>query len=127
MLPGSPGSPKVVAVCYHGAMTKRLGHDDRIRLMKFLCSFAWADLRVHEKEKIFIRKMVKKLSLDEAEARAVEGWLKVPPPADEVDPQDIPPEHKKIFLESARAIVLADGEVDPNEKINLSLLEELLR
>jgi uncharacterized tellurite resistance protein B-like protein len=108
-------------------MTKRLGREDRLRLMKFLCSFAWADLRVHEKEKAFIRKMVKKLSLDEAEAASVEGWLKVPPPADEVDPQDIPPEHKKIFLESARAIVLADGEVDPNEKINLSLLEELLR
>src|SRR5215471_12361920 len=105
--------------------TKRLGREDRLRLMKFLCSFAWADLRVHDKEKAFIRKMVKKLSLDDGEAAAVEGWLKVPPPADEVDPQDIPAEHKKLFLESVRAIVLADGEVDPNERESLTLLEEL--
>ena len=108
-------------------MSKRLGKEDRLRLMKFLCSFAWADLRVHEKERAFIHKMVKKLSLDEGEAAAVEGWLKVPPRADEVDPQDIPNEYKQLFLESARAVILADGEVDPNERINLSLLEELLR
>jgi uncharacterized tellurite resistance protein B-like protein len=108
-------------------MSKRLGKEDRLRLMKFLCSFAWADLRVHETERAFIRKVEKKLGLDEDEVAAVEGWLKVPPRADEVDPQDIPVEHRKLFLELARAIVLADGEVDPNERISLTLLEELLR
>jgi hypothetical protein len=70
--------------------------------------------------------MVKKLSLDETEARAVEGWLRVPPRPDEVDPQDIPTEHRKLFLDAVRGIILADGEVDPEERINLSLLEELL-
>lgn len=108
-------------------MTKRLGKEDRLRLMKFLCSFAWADLQVHDKERLFIRKMAKKLNLDEAEAADVERWMKVPPRADEVDPQDIPTEHKHLFLEAARAVVLADGEVHPNERINLGLLEELLR
>ena len=107
-------------------MTTRLGREDRLRLMKFLCSFAWADLRVHEKEKVFIRKMVKKLSLDADDAAAVEGWLKLPPRADEVDPQDIPHEHKQLFIEAVRAVVIADGEVHPNERINLALLEELL-
>jgi uncharacterized tellurite resistance protein B-like protein len=108
-------------------MSKRLGRDDRLRLMKFLCSFAWADLRVHEKERAFIRKMAKSLDLDDAELASVDGWLKVPPRADEVDPQEIPHEHRKLFLEAARAIVLADGEVDPDERINLNLLEELLQ
>jgi uncharacterized tellurite resistance protein B-like protein len=107
-------------------MTKKLGRADRLRLMKFLCSFAWADLRVHEKEKVFIRKMVKKLGLDEAEAADVERWLAVPPRADEVDPQEVPFEHRELFLESARAVVLADGELHPSERINLALLEELL-
>jgi uncharacterized tellurite resistance protein B-like protein len=107
-------------------MTKSLGREDRLRLMKFLCSFAWADLRVHEKEKLFIRRMVKKLSLDAGEAAAVEGWLKVPPRPDEVDPLDIPRDHKQLFLEAVRAVVIADGEVHPNERINLALLEELL-
>ncbi len=109
-----------------GAMTKRLGREDRLRLMKFLCSFAWADLRVHEKERIFIHQMVRKLSLDESEAAAVEGWLKVPPRADEVDPQEIPPEHRQLFLDAARAVVIADGVIHPNERINLALLEELI-
>jgi hypothetical protein len=107
-------------------MTKRLGREDRLRLMKFLCSFAWADLRVHEKEKSFIRKLVKKLSLDADEAAAVEGWFKVPPRPDEVDPQDIPAEHKQVFLDAVRAVIIADGEVHPDERINLALLEELL-
>src|SRR5260221_8810522 len=107
-------------------MGRKLGREDRLRLMKFLCSFAWADLRVHEKERAFIRKVVKKLGLDADEAAEVEEWLKVPPRADEVDPQDIPNDHKQLFLELARAVVIADGEVDPNERINLALLEELL-
>ena len=29
---------------------RKLNRDDRLRLVKFLCSFAWADLRVHERE-----------------------------------------------------------------------------
>ena len=108
-------------------MVRKLRRDDRLRLMKFLCSFAWADLRVHERERDFINKMVKKLSLDEEEKKAVEGWLKVPPRAEEVDPGEIPIEHKQLFLDAARAVVLADGELHPNERINLELLEELLR
>jgi uncharacterized tellurite resistance protein B-like protein len=108
-------------------MVRKLRRDDRLRLMKFLCSFAWADLRVHEREREFIHKMVKKLSLDDAEAKSVEGWLKVPPRPEEVDPGEIPVEHKQLFLDAARAVVLADGELHPNERINLELLEELLR
>ncbi len=106
---------------------RKLDREERLRLIKFLCSFAWADLRVHDREKTFIRKMVKKLSLDETEAKAVEQWLKVPPRPEEVDPAQIPLEHRKVFLESMRAIVMADGEVDPEERLNLELLEELLQ
>lgn len=108
-------------------ISKKLQREDRLRLMKFLCSFAWADLRVHEREKTFIRKMVKKLSLDAEEAKEVEQYLKVPPRPEEVDPTEIPHEHRKLFLESARAIIMADGEVNPEERINFELLAELLQ
>ena len=107
--------------------TKKLSRDERLRLMRFLCSFAWADLRVHDRERDFIRKMVKKLSLDENEAQAVENWLKVPPRPEEVDPNEIPRTHRKLFLESAREVAKADGHVNPDERINLDLLEELLQ
>jgi hypothetical protein len=106
---------------------KKLSREDRLRLMKFVCSFVWADLRVHEKEKAFVRRMAKKLSLDAKEAELVEGWLKTPPRAAEVDPMTIPTAHKQLFLETCRATVHADGHVDPEESINLALLEELLQ
>jgi uncharacterized tellurite resistance protein B-like protein len=105
----------------------RLDRTERLRLMKFLCSFAWADLEVHDRERTFIRKMVKKLGLDADEAKEVEKWLKLPPRAEEVDPAEIPAEHRQLFLDSARAVVLADGELDPEERINLELLEEFLQ
>lgn len=108
-------------------MTKQLRREDRLRLMRFLCSFAWADLRVHERERAFIHRMVKKLSLDEQEAKSVEKWLKVPPRPEEVDPTEIPLAHRQLFLDAARAVVLADGVVNPEERINLELLEELLQ
>jgi uncharacterized membrane protein YebE (DUF533 family) len=109
------------------AREKELDREDRLRLVRFLCSFAWADLRVHEREKAFIRRVVKKLSFGEEELRAVEKWLKVPPRPEEVDPAEIPTEHRKLFLEAARAVVMADGVVNPDERINLELLEELLQ
>lgn len=105
---------------------KKLAREERLRLMRFLCSFAWCDLRVHEKEKVFIRKMVKELSLDADETKQVEGWLKLPPRASELDPGEIPTEHRTLFLEACRAVVVADGTIHPEEQINLSLLEELL-
>src|SRR5688500_6073014 len=48
-------------------MLERLSRDDRLRLMKFVCSFAWADLRVQEEERSFVKKLVRKLKLDAEE------------------------------------------------------------
>jgi hypothetical protein len=58
--------------------------------MKFVCSLAWADLEVRKKERDFVHKLVKKLHLDEKEAKMVDEWLKVPPRAEEVDPAKVP-------------------------------------
>ena len=38
-----------------------------------------------------------------------------------------PRPHRKLFLESAREVAKADGHVNPDERINLDLLEELLQ
>ena len=66
---------------------------DRLRLLKFVCAFAWADLEVHPEERAFALRLVRRLGLDEAEERQVTGWLEVPPPPESVDPTDIPAEH----------------------------------
>jgi uncharacterized tellurite resistance protein B-like protein len=106
---------------------KQLSTKDRLRLMKFVCSFVWADLEVKESERAFVEKLVKKLRLDDAEAAQVKGWLEVPPRAEEVDPTRIPKEHRQLFLDTIRDVITADGEVAPDEWDNLSLFEQLLR
>ncbi len=103
-----------------------LDREDRLRLMRFICSFAWADLEVQQEERSFVGKLIQQLDLDEDEVAQVEGWLKVPPTADELDPAEIPREHRQLFLDTARAMIVADGKIDADEAVNFDLLEQLL-
>jgi uncharacterized tellurite resistance protein B-like protein len=108
-------------------MLQDLNREERLQLMRFICSFAWADLEVRAKERAFINKMVKKLDLSPEEAKEVQKWLEVPPPAELVDPTRIPRAHRDLFLKTARQVVASDGEIDPDEQENLALLEALTR
>ena len=105
----------------------KLNREDRQRLMRFVCSFAWADLEVKRTERALVHKMAKKLALDEHEKKMVEEWLKVPPKAEEVDPQSIPHAQRKLFLDAAREMISVDGEIDAEEAESFQLLEQLLR
>jgi hypothetical protein len=105
----------------------KLNRDDRLRLMRFVCSFAWADLEIHEKERALVKKMVRALRLDPAEKKQVEGWLESPPRPEEVDPTTVPLAHRRLFLDAVHAMVVADGMVTPEEADNLLLFEQLLR
>ena len=105
---------------------QNLSPKDRLRLMKFVCSFIWADLEVKESERKFVAKMVKRLGLTDEEAQQVKGWLQVPPPPEEVDPTQIPKEHRQVFLDTIRDVITADGEVARDEWENLALFEQLL-
>jgi len=107
-------------------MLTKLTRPERLRLMRFVCSFVWADLEVKEKERKFVRSMVKRLGLQD-DAAQVEKWLEVPPRAEELDPGQIPLAHRQIFLDAARAAIAADGEIDPEEREAFSLLEQLIR
>ncbi|NCG19286.1 MAG: TerB family tellurite resistance protein [Rhodobacterales bacterium] len=100
---------------------------ERLRLMRFVCSFAWADLEIADTEKNFVRQLVGKLNLGDDEKSQVEGWLQRPPAPEDVDPMDIPPEHRQIFLTTMMDVVGADGKIDEAEMENLTLLEQLLR
>jgi len=104
-----------------------LSKEDRLRLMRFVCSFAWADLQVQEKERTVIRTLVRRLKLGATDAKQVEQWLKVPPRPEEVDPGQVPLQHREVFLKAAREVIVADGEVHPEEAATYSLLDQLLR
>jgi uncharacterized tellurite resistance protein B-like protein len=105
---------------------KKLSSEDRLRLMKFVCSFVWADLEVKDSERKFVTKMAKKLHLDANESKLVQAWLEVPPRAEDVDPTTIPREHRQLFLDTIRDVITADGEVAQDEWENLALFEQLL-
>jgi uncharacterized tellurite resistance protein B-like protein len=105
----------------------KLNREDRQRLMRFVCSFAWADLEVKSTERKLVTRMMKKLALDEDERAMVKKWLEVPPRAEEVDPQSIPHAQRKMFLEAAREMIGADGEIDPEERESFQIFEQLLQ
>lgn len=107
-------------------MLNDLSKGDRLRLMKFVCSFAWADLEVADAERQFISKLMRKLKLDEDEKKQVEEWLDLPPSPEELDPSQIPEAHKSLFLTTAREMIEADGTVAEEELENFDLLQQLL-
>jgi len=104
-----------------------LSRGERLQLLRFVTSFAWADLSISPEERAYVHRLVARLHLDPEEARAVEGWLRVPPPPDQVDPTTVPHEHRRVFLEVVREMVDSDGEISPEERENLALLEQLTR
>jgi uncharacterized tellurite resistance protein B-like protein len=106
-------------------MFASLAREDRLRLMKFVCSVAWADLEVQRAERAFVRRMIDRLDLRPDEVAQVDGWLQVPPR--DLDPEEIPREHRELFLGTLRELVLADGAVDEQERASLALLEDLLK
>ena len=107
-------------------MLDSMDREDRLRLMKFICSFAWADLEIQTEEREFIEKTIRNLELDEEERGQVEEWLQLPPAVEELDPAEIPPAHRQLFLDFAKATVIADGRMDEEERFNLEIFEMLL-
>jgi uncharacterized tellurite resistance protein B-like protein len=106
-------------------MLEELTREDRLRLMKFVCAFAWADLEIQDAERSMVNRLIAKLEL-EADRDMIMKWLKSPPPAEDVDPTRVPSRHRQLFLDAARQLFEADGVVDPHEQEQFELLEQLL-
>lgn len=107
-------------------MLNKLSREERMRLMRFVCSFAWADLEVQDEERAYVVRLMRRLELDADERKQVEGWLIVPPRPEEVDPADVPAAHRQLFLETIKQVIAADQRIDPEERENLELFEQLL-
>ncbi|MBN1336441.1 MAG: TerB family tellurite resistance protein [Deltaproteobacteria bacterium] len=105
---------------------KTLSREDRFALLRFVCSFAWADLEVSAEERAFVGALLLHLEIPEEERSQVHAWLAHPPDPAEIDPLDVPPDHRRLFLQEARKVVEADGIVRPDELENFCLFRELL-
>ena len=109
-----------------GVKLRGLSARDRLQLLKFVCSFVWADLEVGSSEKTFVLSLTQRLGLSDAEIRQVQAWLETPPPVEEIDPTLVPPQHRRLFLEAIEQALTADGAVTPPESESLALFRQLL-
>jgi len=103
-----------------------LNPQDRRRLFRFVCSFAWADLEVVDAERQLLQRLISKMDLQEEEASEIAQWLSRPPDPASIDPQDIPIEHRQLFLDTVTQMILADGRVEDGEAENLELLRQMI-
>lgn len=98
-----------------------------MKLMRFVCSFAWTDLEVGDEERAYVERLVDRLELGQDERTRVRNWLQVPPAPDDVDPTDVPREHRKLFLDALRELAEQDGRIDEEERVSLALFEQLVQ
>lgn len=97
----------------------------RRSLIMLACHAAWSDLAVVQQERDVIMTLASRLELDEAAVADVNRWLKGPPP--EIDPYDLPREHKEILCSTLRDVVEADGVLAPEECETLRLVREFMQ
>ncbi len=102
-----------------------LTREERLLLMSFVCSFAWADDEVKPEERELVARMIHRLELDDDERRQVLEWLESPPAAGSVDPKRVPKAHRMKFLRAVESTV--DGEVSPEERESLLRFAKLIR
>src|SRR5262245_34565143 len=107
-------------------MFDQLSAADRRLLFRFLCSFAWADGEVADEERRFVRRLMGKVELSNEERLDVEAWLLHPPDASDVQPRDIPLEHRHLFVDAMRAQIFMDGKVTEEESARLEALRRAL-
>jgi len=109
------------------APLKELTREERLLLMGFVCSFAWADLEVKLEERELVARLIRRLQLDDEEKQQVFQWLESPPPLSSVDPTLVPREHRIKFLRAVESTITVDGEVSPEERDTLLVFAKLIR
>lgn len=107
-------------------MLDELDRRDRLRLVEFVCSFAWADLEIQPEERVFISRLIRRLELDEEEDLQVQQWLDRPPNIDGLDPTSIPSAHRLLFVEAIEGLISADGEISVEEQDSFEIFKQLL-
>ena len=73
-----------------------------------------------------MHRLVERLELSPEDASEVETWLHVAPSPASVDPKNVPPAHRRTFIEAVRAMMYVDGEVDLEERVQFERLKAAL-
>jgi uncharacterized tellurite resistance protein B-like protein len=107
-------------------MLDQLDRRERLRLVRFVCTFAWADLEIRPEERVFISRLIRRLELDEEEDLQVQQWLDRPPSPDDLDPTSIPAAHRRFFVEAIEGLINADGKISDEERETFEIFKQLL-
>ena len=107
-------------------MLEELTVEEKLRLVRFMCAFAWADLDVSEREQALLSALIRKLDLPDEARLEAESWIEHPPDEEELDPNDIPLAQRRLFVSAATEIIGVDGVIDGMEVENLALFDALL-
>ena len=107
-------------------MFEELSRDDRMLLLRFVCAFAWTDLTIAEGERKFVQRLMDRMLLSAEDRAEVEGYLHVAPAPESTNPKLVPPAHRRVFIDSVRALIYADGEVDAEERASFDRLQAAL-
>jgi hypothetical protein len=107
-------------------MFEQLSRDDRMLLLRFVCAFAWTDLQIRPGERKFVERLMNRMQLSSEDRAEVEGYLHVAPAPGATDPKLVPREHRRLFIDSVRALIYADGSVDAEERDRLDRLQAAL-
>jgi uncharacterized tellurite resistance protein B-like protein len=103
-----------------------LDERERLQLLEFVCAFAWADLVVRPEEWQKVKRLMERLEISDAERERVLEWLVVPPEPDDIDPESIPEEHRRLFLRAVEELVAADRKVSEGEFEQLATFRRIL-
>ena len=107
-------------------MFEQLSRDDRMLLLRFVCAFAWTDLEIRDGERKFVERLMERMQLSADDRAEIEGYLHVAPAPETTNPKLVPQEHRRLFIDSVRALIYADGEVDTEERDRFEKLRAAL-
>ena len=107
-------------------MFEQLSREDRLLLLRFVCGFAWTDLEIKDGERKFVQRLMDRMQLSPEDRQEVEGYLHVAPSPESISPKLVPPAHRRLFVDSIRALIYADGDVDAEERDRFEKLQAAL-
>lgn len=94
---------------------------ERVDLVRFLCSFAWADGEVQAQERTVLERVLGGVGLS-AEARAkAAAWLLAPPDMDGFDFAAIGADKRALFIDEAFEVAAADEALAAEEVRHLQM------
>ena len=98
-----------------------LTSEERVELMRFLCSFAWADDEVQDEERVVLMKVLDNIGLGEDDRTKVLAWLEERPDMTGFDFGSIPQDKRDIFLDLAFSVASAHGGLAKEELAHLQM------